>query len=574
MKSLILCVLLAVSSSVSANPIASPQELLTRAAKDASALHESILDLQDNLVGFSTKDSFRSYFDILPELQVLAQELGLESIHPGVVKTLGEQMVAYGIRWLNLSLDDRATVQKHLVWINANTAAQYVSLVADQLFHATTYDAKAFSSNLDLLIEVSHARFRNEPYIEQGYRDINSEIAYLQLKKLSLTSPETLFWVAKLGNQDTLSGYISVLLQETYSLETTERQNLTSILDLLNVLGNILKVGEIPTSVRIYDSLGDVLVELLDRSALYSWPLDQAKIADLMPVLNVTQASNLGERIALSMYSSHPRMNSQNALIAESIIAQLSMQGATQKAQDFADMYYSSAPFQIHSLQKNEGIYVVRGTNGEVTWVAHFFRSASEQFILSLDRRHARPSIHAFFSMSYEYETDTFLFSQTSRNEGQDSGLFVRARFEKDGTLHLEVPDQASGWLLLTAKRESDPAAIEVPANDDSSLHVARFLKGKLVGDKGRTQDVTISILETNGSYLAQISIGRRYVSSFEGFFNYADGSIYLTSQQNRDGKVVRIKIRQDASGQWTGTVLQTDSTKVYPLHLQSAESL
>jgi hypothetical protein len=527
-----------------------------------------MLDIQINLPILSTKEDFRKYFSLMPKLKELAETHRLESIYPGAVAQLGKQMVSYGIRWLDLSVDNAATVQQHLDWIDSMTAGQFIYVVGDLIFRKKDLDAKLLASNLDLFIAVAANKFKNESYIERGYRDLNSEVALTELRKITAgNDQEFLFWIGKLSNQETLSAYIFSLLERTYLINVADRAELDFVLNACQIIKNTLYSQRIPSTIRIYDSLGEVIIEVLDRATVYSWPLDQAQVKDVMSVLGVAQSLNMANRLSASIYQSSPEMDAQNMLIAETIITQLSLLGAAQKAEEFADSFYGSAPAVIRSVQKNEGIYVVKNADGlRNDWVVHFFRSGAEQFIFTLNNKRSRELAQTFFSMNYDYLTDMFVFFQTSPNSAEASDKFVRAQFSKDGrSLTIWIPDAKEGWKQIEAQKEHGlpPAPIFV---SEGEPEVPTQLEGPaIVGIESST--LSVSVVESNGVYLAQMydSATRRELINMQGFFSYADGYLYLTSnkRQNQNGHLISLKIRKDGFGQWSGTLLDTKTVEL-----------
>lgn len=543
-----------------------PEAYLTRGAQSAVDLQNVLLDVQINLPTLSTKNEFRKYLALMPRFVELAEIHRLESIHPGAVRELGRQVVAYGIRWLDLSVDDATTAQLHLDWIDSITAGQYIYMVSDLIFRKKDLDAKFLSNNIDLFIEASVKKFNTEPYIAKGYRDLNSEVALAELKKISAGNEQDfLFWIEKLSNQESLSTYIYSLLERTYTISVTDRAELSFVLNACQIIKNTLYSQRIATSIQIYDSLGEVVIELLDRATVYSWPLDQNQIKDVMAVLGVSQSLNMANRLSTSIYESIPEMDEQNMLIAETILAQLTLQGAPQKAEEFANYFYGSAPAVIRTVQKFEGIYVVKNNDGlKNDWVVHFFRSGSEQFIFTLNNKRSRSPAFTFYSMNYDYLSDTFVFFQTSPNSSEASEQFIQAKFSQDGqSVSISIPDAKEGWTQIEAKKEVSlpPATLYVSAGEPE---IPTQLEGRVTAG-GESSTLSLSVVETNGVYFAQMydSATRRELINMQGFFSYTDGYLYLTSNKRQNGHLLSLKIRVDGFGQWSGTLLDTSSVEV-----------
>lgn len=546
--------------------IETPEAYLLRGSQSAAELQNVMLDIQINLPSLSTKNDFRKYFSMMPKIVELAETHRLESIYPGAVAGLGKQMVSYGIRWLDLSVDDAAIAQQHLDWIDSITAGQYIYVVSDLIFRKKELDAKLLASNLDLFIAASLSKFKNESYIERGYRDLNSEVALAELKKISAgNDQEFLFWIAKLSNQETLSAYIYSLLERTYLINVTDRAELSFVLNACQIIKNTLVSQKIPSSIRIYDSLGEVIIESLDRSTVYSWPLDEAQVKDVMSVLGVAQSLNMANRLSASIYQSIPEMDVQNMLIAEVLLAQLTLQGAPQKAEEFANTFYGSAPAVIRTVQKNEGIYVVKNSDGERNdWVVHFFRSGSEQFIFTLNNKRSRELALTFFSMNYDYLTDTFVFFQTSPNSSEASEQFIRVKFSQGGrSVSISIPDAKEGWSQIEAQKEQSLPTATLYVSEGEPEVPAQLEGPATVGTKSTT--MSLSIAESNGVYLAQMydNATRRELINMQGFFSYADGYLYLTSNKRQNGHLISLKIRKDGFDQWSGTLLDTSIAQI-----------
>jgi hypothetical protein len=552
-----------------------PDAYLSRGNLSAADLHNVMLDIQLNITSLTTKDEFRKYLAIMPQIATRAEIHRLESIYPGAVQQLGEQMVSYGIRWLDLSVDEASVVQQHLEWTDAITAGQYIYVVSDLIFRKRDLDAKFLSANIDLFIAAA-AKFNDEPYIERGYRDLNSEVALNELKKITSDNDEDfLFWIEKLSNQETMSAYIYSLLERSYLISISDREELDFILNACQIIKNTLLSQKIAASLRIYDALGEVVIETLDRATVYSWPLDPAQVEDVMMVLGVAQSLNMANRLSASVYNSLPEMDTQNLLIAEVLLAQLSLQGATQKAEEFANIFYGSAPAVIRTVQKNEGIYTVKNSDGTRNdWVVHFFRSGTEQFILTLNNKRSRAAVVTFYSMNYDYLTETYVFFQTSPSQAEASEQFIQAQFSKDGSgLTIWIPDAREGWTQIDAQKEQSliPPTIYVFTGDPG---VPQQLEGTATVE-GESSTVSLSIAESNGIYLAQMydSSSRRELINMQGFFSHADGYLYLTSNKKENGHLVNLKIRKDSLEQWSGTLLDTSLTQFKAVTFTAVEN-
>lgn len=562
---------LVTTAFIASAQIESPESYLARASQGAVDLQNVMLDVQINLPTLSTKNEFRKYLSLMPQFVELAEKHRLESIHPGAVRELGRQVVAYGIRWLDLSVDDSATVQLHLDWIDSITAGQYIYLVGDLIFRKKDLNAKFLSNNIDLFIEASVKKISTEPYIAKGYRDLNSEVALAELKKITAGNDQDfLFWISKLSNQETLSTYIYSLLERTYTISVTDRAELSFVFKACQIITDTLISQRIATSIQIYDSLGEVIIEVLDRATVYSWPLDQNQIKNVMAVLGVSQSLNMANRLSASIYQSLPEMDEQNMLIAETILAQLTLQGAPHKAEEFANYFYGSAPAVIRTIQKYEGIYVVKNNEGvRNDWVVHFFRSGTEQFIFALNNKNSRTPVFTFFSMNYDYLTDTFVFFQTSPNSTEASEKFIKAKFSQDGqSVIISIPDAKEGWTQIEAQKELNLPAGTLYVSEGEPMVPPQLEGPATVGTESTT--LSLSIAESNGVYLAQMydSSTRRELINMQGFFSYTDGYLYLTSTKRKNGHFLSLKIRKDSLDQWSGTLLDTSSVKVKLVNL------
>ena len=562
---------LVTTAFIASAQIESPESYLARASQGAVDLQNVMLDVQINLPTLSTKNEFRKYLSLMPQFVELAEKHRLESIHPGAVRELGRQVVAYGIRWLDLSVDDSATVQLHLDWIDSITAGQYIYLVGDLIFRKKDLNAKFLSNNIDLFIEASVKKISTEPYIAKGYRDLNSEVALAELKKITAGNDQDfLFWISKLSNQETLSTYIYSLLERTYTISVTDRAELSFVFKACQIITDTLISQRIATSIQIYDSLGEVIIEVLDRATVYSWPLDQNQIKNVMAVLGVSQSLNMANRLSASIYQSIPEMDEQNMLIAETILAQLTLQGAPQKAEEFANYFYGSAPAVIRTVQKYEGIYVVKNNDGvRNDWVVHFFRSGTEQFIFALNNKRSRTPILTFFSMNYDYLTDTFEFFQTSPNSSEASEEFIKVKFSQDGkSVIISIPDAKEGWTQIEAQKELKLPAATLYVSEGEPVVPPQLEGPATVGTESTT--LSLSIAESNGVYLAQMydSSTRRELINMQGFFSYADGYLYLTSTKRKNGHLLSLKIRKNGLDQWSGTLLDTSTVEVKLVNL------
>src|SRR5437868_1426825 len=74
--------------------LATPNDLLVKAAIDRTSLRDVILDIEQNIPEMRDPATFESYFFILDQLAAQAQRLGLDQYYPNAVQSLGLHMVS------------------------------------------------------------------------------------------------------------------------------------------------------------------------------------------------------------------------------------------------------------------------------------------------------------------------------------------------------------------------------------------------------------------------------------------------------------------------------------------------
>lgn len=554
------------SLSLAQAQLKSPEALLNQASTNVNALHEVILELQHNLTQITMKDQFRGYFNILPSLKIQSTMLGLDNIHPGAIDNLGEQMVAYGVRWLDIAKEDTNTINKHLEWMSAATAHRYVYNAEELIQRSLPEDARRISQNLDAFVAHTTKEYTQDLYIAQAYRNLLSELAVKQIQNVPIEDQtETVYWIQKINNQETLSSYIFFLLETTYKVTPLTRGNLDHLLLYTLAIKNLLDKNLFPVSVRTYTSLGEVILEIIDKSMLFLWPLRINQAAEAIPLLSVSQAGGLADRLILASHQSIPDMDEHLTFYAETLMYQLSILGAPEKADQFAGIFYSTVPSAIRTFQKYEATYKVEEKKTRTKWIVSFSRYTSSGFILNLYNEKSK-KLYTLPNVSYDVESGVFL-ATSSTVTNASSGFYAKVQFLLNDQILVEIPDTKGGWLALEGQVEQKytPPPIVAITTDPQ---VEGEFSGEYRKQNGRVR-LNVTVTKVNERYVAHLVMQNGDTSTLEGFFSWADGRLYLTSNIPTTGEVVHLRLSEEGDQGLKGTIHFATSSEIFPVDLQ-----
>jgi hypothetical protein len=154
------------------------------------------------------------------------------------------------------------------------------------------------------------------------------------------------------------------------------------------------------------------------------------------------------------------------------------------------------------------------------------------------------------------------VFSKTSQNTNDPSNFFVRVQFKQNETLNIDIPNEQGRWTLLQAQRIEKLPSQTIASAIDLPPRFAKTLSGIAVDKNNKKQSLQISITESNGGYLALLSIDGSQTIAFQGFYSMADGYMYLTSQKQQDGHIYHLKMIKAADNTWNGSLLHTKKTE------------
>lgn len=564
----LLIALLFVVFTAPAMALESSTELYNQAQIDAKSLQDVVLKLQQNISSMTSPKTFRDYFALLPRLKELSVKLNLEQIHPGGVEKLGESMVSYGTRWLDLAKDDLFIVKAHFVWMTPATALRYLHQIEDDVFLLKGEEFKNFATAVQYIIEVSGEKFTSDPYIEQGYRNLLSTLAYQKLKVTPITDvTEHQYWIPSIKNQDTLSSYTNLLQEYVLSYSKDNQDEATAIVNIVIALEDYLAKNTFPVADAVKSSSGYVVLELLDKSISQAWTLEEKSLTRLLDILNLAQLNSLADRMMSPSQSAGVKMYKQYIALAENLMARLKAMNAPLKAAELGAKAFSKIAPAMLLADDREGTYEIKAKNSKEKWRFTVFKSSEGRVIAGLGRVNGLGGNSTFFNVQYDVTTKTFRASENVIVDVGDYNFFVQFSFDQNGDVTVKSPlfPAEVGEALVGARVETYATYADVADSE------ATYIEGHFEGYttlSGKKVPVKLYLGRFNENTIGRILIGDGVQLEIQEGTPGGEGYIYLTTGELKSGSALHFRFQQTEDDGLVGYSIMTGSGIRNDFHL------
>lgn len=546
--------------SLSAAALTKPTDLVTKAETDAMGLQEALIELQQNIPTLTNPTVFREYFAILPKLKELSVKLNLEQIYPGGVEKLGESMVAYGSRWLNLATDDTTIVNQHFDWMTPQTALRYLHQVEDDIFTLQGTQFELFAKNLNLIINVAKKNYTKDPYIELGYRDLLSQLAYQKLKVTPLTQyQEHLNWMIHIKNQDTVSSYVSQLQENVLAFSVSQENEVPGLMTILVEFQKYIDQNTFPVADAVKASIGYVVVELLDKSMANAWILDTTKMLALVDTLSLAHLNSLADRMMSPLLVPSPAVYKQYLTLTQRIISRLQQANSPQKAMELSQKIYSKIAPVILLAEDREGTYQLQAANSKDKWRFTVFQSSEGRLIAGLGRESGVGMNLTFFNVEYDASQQKFVASQQVVVNAGENNYFIHFSFNEKGDVTVTSPLFAAykGETLTGPRIETYENYAKLAKSD--ATYIEGYFEGFTVMN-GKNVPVKLSLMRFNENTMGRLIIDEHVVIELQEGTSGGDGYIYLTSNEMKSGSAMHLRLLQNSEDGLDGFSVLTGS--------------
>jgi hypothetical protein len=536
----------------------SSSELLKRASKNRIELQTVILEIEQNLKVLSDPVVFRKYFEIIPQLADLAISLDLEQIHPQAVQKLANDMAAHGSRWLKLSSDDKDLILDHVKWMDATATFRFLQYQQDLVNKLKTDEEYyKFVENLNHILVLIEGKFVTEWYIEQGYKDLSSEVAFQRLNSLNFdTSFEHIKWMSFLKNLDSSTAYANSLYRQSLNLSPENEDEGLVLLTIATAFSEYIEGKPFRLSERIESPISSVKLEIIDNAFVGSWESDLPALLAAIRSLTVEGLSFLADRWS----SSVTRITSdQDPTVFISLITELSAQlnnaGLSLRAEALKQNSLPRLSFIKLANSNAEGVYTVKTKKG----AKHTFtliKSSDQGFIVALATTTSFKITRTFFYVTYNSEKDSYTAFQTISGLGSsDANDFMEFKISEDGVASVYSSSYFGSEVATGKVSVGFNEQFAKPAN----INIADgTYVGKFRSPNGRSKKIRLVLGSLENRAFAKLSLGEHVDVDFNYGSLLDTGYLHLTSSKLDSGSAVHLRLASTEQGKLEGIYIIT----------------
>jgi len=547
----------------------SAPDLLKRASKGRIELQTVILEIEQNLKVLRDPVTFRKYFSIVPELSELSMKLNLEQINPLAVNRLANSMAAHGSRWLKLSTDSKELILSHVKWMNATSTFRFLQYQQDLVKKLKTEEEHLmFAKNLNQVLDLIEGKFESEWYIEQGYRDLSSEVAFQRLSKLDFKTPsEHIKWMSYLKNLDTSTAYTNSLYRESLSFDVKDENSALKLMAITKAFSDYIDTNPFRLSERINSPLSSVQLELVDKAFIGSWNSDINSVLNTIESLNIEGLSFLADRWS----------NAVNSLIADQdpevfivLIKKLSLlldnNGLNLKAQNLNKNSLPRLNFIKLTKADAEGVYQVSTDKG-VSNTFTLIKSSNQTYIVSLSTNTSNNITKTFFYVTYSIEKDSYIAFQTNPSLGSsEANDYMEFSLQKDGSVSILSSAYFGSGKAVGTKVSSFKDKIQTPF---TTFVENGIYNGTMTDSRGRNKKVTLRLNTYENQAFGLFSMGEHVDLDFTNGSLLENGNIHLTSSKLASGSAVHLRLVATEDGVLEGLFIVMGRNKASKLKLK-----
>lgn len=432
-----------------------PEALLKRAQISRAEAREVILDLQQNISEFVDPKTFDSYLYILDDLQKIADEKGVNEIYPNAVRTLGQQMVANGIRWLTAGRDPIERILYYHKWMNAEIAASFLSNVELEEKTLSPEESLQFAKNLETLIPYIDATFPHASALRLGYRTVLSERAARVLGRQDLTEEERLFWLSKLYNAAGFSSALNLIQDDVLHLTPENKARLHVYVHRYLTLAKRLLGDSQNQPFWLVNLNGDTAQIIVMRGVFLLEPFSNEEFKALLGSMQANDLQTLTQTWVTRLPKDEGYLNDYLRL-TNMLVEELRARELTKEANE-AFRFYTKIAAPTRAKDKIlEGTYLLKDQSGKEWVLTAAFARGTEVFIGLADKMGFVNK--SFFFLSYVEAEDAFIASERERTEDPYRNWAIKFKMKKDGTIEVRDLSARPGEDILKGKKtESFP---------------------------------------------------------------------------------------------------------------------
>lgn len=528
--------------------LATPNDLLAKAAIDRTSLRDVVLDIEQNIPEMRDPATFESYFFILDQLAAQAQRLGLDQFYPNAVQTLGLHMVSNGIRWVDFRIDMTAKLPYYVKWMDVDTLARLEALAEYQV---TTIKEDAgliaVANNIAAILPgIDAAADKNLPFVVQGFKAIESNAAVSLLKLGHLSPADEQAVIAKITLASSMSTYIDFLSQSVYTTQAANKAALHAYLARAGHVNKAIMALSDLAPTWLFAANQDVATETLERMVTFEEPFlpgeFEAAIAlldarHLQALISYWMAPNkLPTSAFVDQYIEISRVLVQKADSAGLPVESLSLSKWLEKA---------AAPVLAKRLGL-EGKYKLVDGSGQ-TWIFTVVSAKDDMLIAALGDIQGAV-FKTFYNISVNVRDGGFIASEREPDMDASANPPIKFSIDKNGTLTLFDAFIRSGSNYLKGTKVQSFTDVNKTVAKDAPATADGIYNGTITLPSGSTMKAKLTVTSFSGYTMARLD-GEGVTVDFNVGSKGTDGTLLLTSVRHIGATWMHIRANVTTEG-------------------------
>ena len=532
-----------------------PQNLISQAKQGKSQLRDVINAIDQNLAEIRDVQTFDQYFFILDDLQVISDDVKLNTIYPDGVKKLGHRMVQKGINWLHIGTDSVDKLIYYHRWMSepqpAFAALYSFEMQLKDLKELS--DMEAASTKLEQLLTFSTQKWPVETSLLRLYRDILSDLAVKVLKTPSLAEEDVLFWITKIYRSESLSEVTVKIQDQIYQTNEDNKQQLHVALTRLFYLYEHSKKLDSGVSEGLQNQIGDSGVDLFLRSLRFNEMLSNQEFQQLLSLFSKRHYVSLAA--AWSLYDQVPKAELAMDFMQKSFIfiQKLREMGLTAEANSLSRSITGKAASTFARAYNIEGYWEMKDRHGKKWSLNIIF--ADEDLIFA-NFAGQEDFSYPMFYVAYDMENSGFVAALRATDSDQSSNIPIRFFPQEDGTLKvINMVSPKADQVMIAQKKQTYPDLF-TQKQLDSKANFNGIYEGTLEIIPGVPRKIEMAITTFN-----EHAVGNLKHPSFFATFNYGsngkDNVLYLTrGNSNVLGSWMHLRLQIDENKNLVGYLI------------------
>lgn len=528
--------------------LASPSDLLAKAATDRTSLRDVILDIEQNIPEMRDPATFENYFFILDQLAAEAQRQGLDQFYPNAVQSLGLHMVSNGIRWMDFRKDMTAKLPFYVKWMDADTLARLEALAEYQVVNIKEDAALiAFTNNIAAIIPgINATADKNLPFVVQGFKALESNAAVSLLKLGNLSLADEAAVIAKITLAPSMGTYLDFLSQGVYSTTVANKVSLHSYLARTQAVNQAINALSDIAPTWLYGANQDVTTEAIERMVTFEEPFLPGEFVAAISLLDARHLQGL-----ISYWMAPNKLPTSSFVdqyieISRILVQRSQDAGLPVESLSLSKWLEKAAAPVLAKRTGIEGKYKLIDGSGQ-TWIFTLIAAKDDMLIAALGDTQGA-IFKTFYNVSVNVREGGFIASEREPDMDASANPPIKFNIDSKGVLTLFDAFIRSGSNYLKGTKVQSFTDVTKTVAKDAPVTADGTYKGTITLPSGSTMNVKLTVTSFSGYTMARLD-GEGVTVDFNVGSKGTDGVLLLTSVRHSGATWMHIRANVTAEG-------------------------